>query len=374
MFRETFKQFRWGWIPAGLFLLVGGLTNLKYAETLGTGEYESWVYRALAVSVTLYSVAGWDAAVKNWRQGERARAFFAAVMLAGCLWYDGAAAYGFNVREQTVSANTFNRAQKNHRDAKNDLERAEQRLETLSEAPELKLAQAKVSVLEESLPGNTCKQKRLHAEMQSQCEALRAAREASAAAEARIQMEAKVDELREKLKANPEPPPADPRQQVLGEFWAHWLPVIVIIGGATLSFFVIPPREQPSPDQASTKPQRNRAEPTSLNEQAGTTHGAREPPRPRLVYSRSDETDTLQRLRALAESPPEPLPVKIRVYRIGGDLTVQGPQRRLAAAIGVPLARLNRALRAGADRGEIDFDPSGGSTVVRFLLSAAAQA
>jgi hypothetical protein len=350
MFRDVWsKAARIRNVPAVIFVVVGGAMNLKYAGTLGTGEIEQWIFRAFAVGITLYSVLGWDMVLENARNRDYAKSFAAAVLLAGCLVYDGASAYGFNVREQTLASTEGNRLTGNRKATEADIARKESEREPYNSAPALEVAQQRVDTLSAGLNPATCRAKRLSEETQRRCTDLEKARDDLARSQAKDRLNGEVEALRTKLNGLPEAPPDDARKEVLGEFLTRWLPVIVIMGGSALSFFVVPPRRTEADTSRSVQPESQATAPQKMAP-AG---------RPEVSAS-ADVSTIVAKLILLTQRPDEISSPRVTVDSLGW---IRGPQRRLADELDIPTTRLSRALTAGKRAGLLDVDTTNGTAV-----------
>lgn len=358
-------KWRWAYVPGAIFVAAEGAVNVMFAESLGTGPVSVWIWRAIAVGVTITTALGARWVYNNWKAGDYSRAAAAFVVWGCALSYDVLAEYGFSSRQHITTGSMATDSARKRREAEAAVASKRRDLEPYAHAGDPAVADSQVTALQSQIDeidakpgikwkGQPCGRVRgdwlkeicdKRATIDTQ---LTEAQTAAAESRAKQRLQLELATAQQTLNNLPSVDPGDTRAQLVPEWVLVWLPVVLLTAGSAFGWFLVPPLPELPP-----------AEPTG----SSTTPAPR---RRKKAVTGSARAELAQRLADLSS---EDLPAN--VYFDGNSY--EATQKQLAELLGYGknVARLNRELHEAAAGGKIDLEVSPRGTRVR--LKAASQ-
>lgn len=330
-------------LPVGLFITVSITMNTLFAWSLGANEIVSWCWVALGVGAALFAGLGPDLVRVNIQRRAYDRALAAGMLLLIALAYDGLSAYGFAVREHHAAQDKARNGALPRVEALRRRDTAQAALRPYADAPDAASQSEIVQGLARLVDARKCTWAEKPQPVKEACEKLSTAETNLARAKARERLAVELEEAERALARIPEPPPADARADTFGENVVAWLPVALLQLGTLLGAFAAWVPHKAKPVKASTPPAADM-----------------EPVREALDLGPSP---SVVKLAAALAAQPGPPPPGLRVDQAGW---IRGTQRDIAKAAKVPLATVNRELRAAVASGALEVDTSNNQTAFRI--------
>jgi hypothetical protein len=349
-------------LPVLLFVGVSATFNVLFSLTLNEGgwhtiEGKAWV--ALGVAAALYSGLGLDIARTNFQRGAPSKGITALAFLIVALAWDARCAFGFASLEQDRARHHAQEDARKRDSATARVTAAKKALESYTDAPEPIAADAAVDVLAKRTNDARCALRNLPGDQQELCDQLSEARIAAARAHAKTRLADALKTAESELDRAPAPTPQDAFSELVGPTVAKWLPAIVLQLGTLLGMFAaaVPQKQRAGSPNLTTEPPSAPAPAETLTPQA--PRALPQNPGSRLTTSNQGLVDAIAELITNPSQCPPGLGVD-------GDGWLTGSQRRLATKLGVPVSKLNIALRDAAKNHQLEMDTTGNVTRLRI--------
>ncbi len=321
-------------VIAALFLAASAAVNTLFAMSIGTTPQAQALFIAFGLGSTSYKAISLNLIKVQWQNTEKARSVAAFTLLAITILYDGAALRGFTAAEMHTLNKTVATTGARQTHLKADIETARKRIADYSHVPAYTTTQARLKALR--LNPAKCAG-RLKWRYRTKCKLHDKLKISATQALERDRVLGHLKTLESRSRVEFRPATGDSRQDYLPKWLILLLPVLLVEAGTLLSSF------------SAYTPKRQKSSPAPT-----------EKPRHQVVPSMKTENGIADDLRALIQKGDSP------GLETDGS-TLVGPQRKIASALNVSTARLNRDLQQARDAGAISVDTSNRCTRVKVL-------